>query len=568
MIARREILTASRKKKARKLLNNQRFAEALQIYAEICRIDEGDYQAWLQLAELGTKLGVFSDAEAAFKKAALLRPKEGKPALHLGALYKAHGRFSEAEEWLWRYAQCERAGLAEYKSLGAELHQCGRLDLAIKIYRNFLQKAPDDTDAWNNLGVALQSRGRLDEALAAFYRALETRPPQAHLYCNMANVYVDKRDDEQAHRYYQQALELDPDSIATLGSLGSYYLTQMRLEEARKCLDKAIALDPGFAGAYTNRAVLHLLQGNLEAGWREYDARFNSPDVVRRYGRREFSSPMWDGRPIPGRTLLVYAEQGFGDSIQFCRYLPLVRQRVDHLVFESRPELVRLMHTLPGKIECVARRDDFALPGIHFDYQIPLMSLPRIFNTNLETIPAQIPYLNAEPELIKEWGQRIRGHGRKVGLVWAGSPDHRRDRDRSLNPEQLIPLFQCREITFYSLQAGPAARQITAFPEGSNIIDLGTDISDFADTAAIIANLDLVISVDTSVAHLAGALGKPIWLLVYHPTEWRWLLDREDSPWYPTMRLFRQGSDRDWRPVLRRLIAELRQGAVFTFSKC
>ena len=523
--ARRETLTASRKKKAKKLLANQQFPQARQRYAEICRIDPHDYEAWLLLAELSARLGALSDAEAAYKHAAALRPQEAKPALNLGRLYKDHGRFNDAEAWLRRYAQQHSAGIAEYKRLGTDLQQRGLLDLSINIYRNLLEQTPECVDAWNNLGVALHNCGQLDKALAAFNRALEAAPPTAHLYCNIANAYVDKCDYEQADYCYQQALNLDPD----------------------------------FVGANYSRSMLHLLLGDFRQGWREHDARLNLPGVVQRFSGSERTIPMWEGQPIPGKTLLVYGEQGFGDSIQFCRYLPLLQQRVDHLVFEVRPELLRLMRALPGNIECVARRDDLGMPATHFDYHIPLMSLPRIFDTTLETIPAQVPYLHAEAGLMQQWRRRVQGDGLKVGLVWAGSPTHRRDRYRSLTLKQLAPLLNLQNVSFYSLQMGPAAQQIAAAPADIGLVDPGAEITDFADTAAIIANLDLVISVDTSVAHLAGALGKPVWLLVYSPGEWRWLLDREDSPWYPTMRLFRQGSDGNWELVLQRLVAALQQ---------
>lgn len=380
----------------------------------------------------------------------------------------------------------------EYKRLGTELQQRGQLDLAITIYRTLLQQTPDDADSWNNLGVALQNSGQFDAALAALASAVQV-VPQAHTYCNMANVHVEKGDNEQAQRCYQQALQLDPESVNTLGSLGGFYMAQLRLEEALHYLDRAIAIDPGFAGGYWNRSLIHLLQGRLREGWRDYDARFDSPEVIQRFGQREFVKPIWDGQPIPGKTLLVYAEQGFGDSIQFCRYLPLLKQRVDHLLFESRPELLRLLRTLPGEIECVARRDDFSVAAFDFDYHIPLMSLPRLFNTELETIPAGAPYLSAEPERVQQWGERIEATGLKVGLVWAGSPGHQRDRDRSMTLAQFAPLAQLPDITFYSLQKGGAAAQAATPPVGMTLIDMTAEMHDFADTAAVIANLDLVI---------------------------------------------------------------------------
>ncbi len=555
-MSRREALTASRKKRAKKLLASQQWAEAHQLYVDICRLDPLDYDGWLWMAELAIKLRLPADAERACRAAAALRPQAPKPCLTLGLLYKTHGRFTEAEEWLRRYMVLLPAGATEYKRLGTELQQRGQLDLAITIYRTLLQQTPDDADSWNNLGVALQNSGQFDAALAALASAVAV-VPQAHTYCNMANVHVEQGDNEQAQRCYQQALQLDPESVNTLGSLGGFYMVQLRLEQALHYLDRAIAIDPGFAGGYWNRSLIHLLQGRLREGWRDYDARFDSPEVIQRFGQREFVKPIWDGQPIPGKTLLVYAEQGFGDSIQFCRYLPLLKQRVDHLLFESRPELMRLLGTLPGEIECVARRDDFSVAALDFDYHIPLMSLPRLFNTELETIPAGVPYLSAEPERVQQWGERMEATGLKVGLVWAGSPGHQRDRDRSLTLAQLAPLAQVPGITFYSLQKGGAAAQAATPPAGMTLIDMTAEMYDFADTAAVIANLDLVICVDTSVAHLAGALGKPVWVLLYYPPDWRWLLDRDDSPWYHTMRLFRLGPSRDWAAPLQQLMAEL-----------
>lgn len=557
MSGRREALTASRKKRAKRCLSNGQYGEARALFAEICSIDPADYDSWLQLAELSVKQRALDDAEAAYQQAAQLRPQEVKPALDLGLLYRNHGRLSDAEPWLRRAAQRSPVALAEYKRLGVDLQQSGQLEQAIAIYRELLGLTPEDVDSLNNLGVALQNSGQPAEALAVFGAALALRP-QAHLYCNMANLYVEMGEEQQARHAYHEALRLDPDSVRTLGSLGGFCFMRMELDEALGYLDRAIELDPGFKGAYWNRSLIHLLRGNLRQGWREYESRFESPDVVRRFGRRHFDKPLWGGEPIPGRRLLVYSEQGFGDSIQFCRYLPLLRQRVDRLVFETRPELMRLMQTLPGAIECIEQRSDGAMPGIDFDCQIPLMSLARIFDTTLETIPAQIPYLSADPRLTAQWAERMAGEGLKVGVVWAGNPSHQNDRRRSMALAELAPLAQLPGIVLYSLQKGAAAQQIASVPAGMELIDLGPAIADFADTAAIIANLDLVVTVDTSAAHLAGALGRPVWVLLSHPPEWRWMLERDDSPWYPSMRLFRQGPSREWGGVVEQVAEALR----------
>lgn len=559
-MARRETLTASKKKKAQKLLDKQRFQEARDVYASICETDAQDYDAFIRLAELSIRLGLLGDAEAGYKHACSLRPDDATPFLKLGLLYKNHGRIVDAEPWLRRYMQLAPAGALEYKRLGISLQQMEYLDLAITVYRELLKYTPSDGDTYNNLGVALHNRGHLGEALTSFSKALSIAPPRAHVYCNMANVYVDKGDSEQAHHCYQQALAVDPSSTYALGSLGALYIDQMRLNDALACLDKANAIDPGFAGAHWNRAQILLLQGKFKQGWQEYEARLHSPEVIKRFGYREFSKPLWDGGDLGDKTLLVYAEQGFGDAIQFCRYLPLLQERIQHLVFECRPELLRLMQGLPGNIKCIARRDDSREPTIPFDYRLPLMSLPRIFGTELDTIPANIPYLVSDPTLAQQWRSRIqsKSSGLKVGLVWAGSPSHQSNRYRSLLLEQLLPLANIPGVTFYSLQKGTAAAQAAHPPAGMKLIDLSGDITDFADTAAIISNLDLVISVDTSVAHLAGALGQPVWLMLYFPAEWRWLLERNDSPWYPNMRLFRQDSTREWDPVLQQMASALR----------
>lgn len=558
MNGRRETLTAARKKRAKKLLAAQQWSAARELYAEICRIDPLDYAAWLELADLSVKVGIPADAEAACRQALSLRPQASTPCLTLGLLYKSYGRFVEAEEWLRRYMELLPAGVVEYRRLGTELQQRGMFDLAIAIYRGVLRLMPEDADTLNNLGVALHNSGQLDEALTTFESALALQP-KAHLHCNLGNVHVDRGDYDQALHCYQQALRLDPRSTYAFGSLGALYMKMMRLEEARAALDQALAIDPNFIGGHWNRAQLLLLQGEFKQGWQEYESRLYAPEVVQRFGRREFSKPLWDGSSAADKTVLVYAEQGFGDAVQFCRYLPRVQQRVGRVIFECRPELLRLMQGLAVTVECVARRDDFREPTVAFDYQLPLLSLPRLFGTELTTIPAQTPYLNADPVLAQQWRGRIQGDGIKVGLVWAGSPTHQSDRYRSMTLAQLAPLAQLSGITFVSLQKGAAAQQLATAAAAMNLIDLTAQMNDFADTAAVIANLDLVISVDTAVAHLAGALGKPVWVLLYYPPEWRWLLDRDDSPWYPTMRLFRQGARRDWGLVVQQLAVELQR---------
>ena len=269
----------------------------------------------------------------------------------------------------------------------------------------------------------------------------------------------------------------------------------------------------------------------------------------------EFAQPPWDGSELNGKTVLLHAEQGLGDSIQFVRYVPMVRDRGGKVVLQCQPALSRLFTGLPG-IDRVIKNGD---PIPRFDAHCPLLSLPRAFGTTLDSIPASVPYLTADPAAALDWAKRLADRpGKKVGIVWAGRAGYVGDRTRSLSLTTLAPLACASGITWYSLQKGYAAAQISDAPQGMELIDRTAELNDFADTAALIANLDLVISVDTAVAHLAGAMGKSVWTLLPYAPDWRWLLNRDDSPWYPTMRLFRQQRPGDWGEVIQRIAESLR----------
>jgi hypothetical protein len=292
------------------------------------------------------------------------------------------------------------------------------------------------------------------------------------------------------------------------------------------------------------------LQGNFREGWEEYEARWDTES----FGavKRSFSQPLWRGEPLAGESILLHAEQGFGDTMQFVRYVPLVASRGGQVVLEIQPRLRRLLGNLPGAAKVIVRGEE--LP--EFSWHCPLLSLPLAFDTRLANIPAKVPYLYPGEMEVQKWSRRLQGDGLRVGLAWAGNPNHVREGERSIPLEQLAPLMQVAGTTFYSLQKGPATAQIHKLP-GIRLIDLDSQQNDFADTAAIIANLDLVITVDTAVAHLAGAMGKPVWVLLHHVPDWRWLLHRDDSPWYPAARLFRQTIAKDWTSVIGRVRMEL-----------
>jgi hypothetical protein len=398
------------------------------------------------------------------------------------------------------------------------LSALGRIDEAIESYQTARRRNPNFPDLYTGLGLALRAANRLIEAEESLREAVRRAPADASVHCNLGSLLSDSG----------------------------------RLEEAEQCFREAVRLSPESAEYPYNLGMLHLLTGRLQEGFAGYQHRWQVPPLV----PRPFKQPQWRGEPLGGRVLLLHAEQGMGDTLQFCRYLPLIDPAAAVILEVQRP-LVRLMRSLPGVRQIVAAGDT----PPPFDVHCPLMSLPCAFGTELDTVPASIPYLHADPADAAVWRERLAPYGGlRVGLVWAGKPDLQEvDRKRSLHFDQLAPILDLDGVTLVSLQKGPAAAQIAPSRHGAAVLDWTADLSDFADTAGLVANLDLVIGVDTSTTHLAGALGKPVWLLNRFNTCWRWLLDRDDSPWYPTLRQFRQKQPGDWAGVLAEVRAALKQ---------
>jgi hypothetical protein len=344
-------------------------------------------------------------------------------------------------------------------------------------------------------------------------------------------------------------------------------MEQANPEEAERNCREALALRPDYKEARANLALALLMQGRLEEAWPAYEARW---DVEAMGGPAPvLAQPRWTGQTLNGETVLLYAEQGFGDTLQFCRYTPMVAAAGGRVVLVVPKALRHLMTTLDGVAEVLSEEDDIR---IHCDYHCPLLSLPFAFNTSLDTIPATIPYLHADPA---PWSETLAGlsraevgpHRLKVGLVWAGKSRTAQphavaiDKRRSMRLTDMAPLFTVPNCTFVSLQLGPPAAQMQALPEGAELHDVSHRLNDWSDTAALVAGLDLVIAVDTAVAHLAGALGKPVWMLNRFDSCWRWFLHRDDTPWYPTMRQFRQTSRGDWKGVIERVKLALTEAA-------
>jgi FKBP-type peptidyl-prolyl cis-trans isomerase 2 len=441
--------------------------------------------------------------------------------------------------------QSQAAAAEEFYKKGIEMQDKGEIDEAISYYRKAIDQNPNHAGAYYNLGVAFQGKGLIDQAILYYEIAIGFNQEFTEAHHNLGVAFNEKGKFDEALICFQRVLQLKPDHARAYYNLGNALVARGQFNEAMQCYRKAIEINPGDADAQWSLGLINLRFGNFEEGWKGYEWRWELKDVM---PKRDFSQPLWDGYDINGRTILLQAEQGFGDTFHFIRYAPLVAERGAKVVVECQEELVSLLRNTEGVSQVIAHGEQ--LPD--FDFHCPLLSLPFVFRTRLDTIPAKIPYVNADPELIRNWRDRIESNKSEIniGLVWAGSPKLKFGHSRSCPIETFSALAQHNDITFYGLQKGEAEEQAKNPPEGIRLVNLSEQVHDFSDTAAIIENLDLVISVDTASAHLAGALGKPVWVLLPFVPDWRWMKDREDSPWYPTMRLFRQPAPGDWTSVI------------------
>jgi Tfp pilus assembly protein PilF/ADP-heptose:LPS heptosyltransferase len=426
-------------------------------------------------------------------------------------------------------------------------------DSAMQYIEKSLTVNPSNAFAQNNLGFCLSRLGRGDDALGFFEKALELNPYIYEAWENKGEIFYNRGLIDEAMNYFQKALQLNHNEANAWNNVGTCLLDMGKARESIQYFQKAIQIKHHFPDAHFNLGVAMLLLGDFKNGWFEYMWRWGFDE----YHIPNWHQPIWDGSEFTGKKLFIHAEQGLGDMIQFVRYIPLVANRGGKIILQCHKELLPLIKNIEGVGQTIAREESLPV----FDIHCPLLCLPMIFNTNLNNIPAQTPYIKADSILVKKWGERIKKDKSpiKVGLAWAGNTVHKKDRYRSIALEEFDPLGGIRGVTFYSLQKGTGSEQATNPPSGMKLIDYMDEVIDFSDTAALIENLDLVISVDTSVAHLAGAMGKPVWTLIQYSPDWRWMLDREDSPWYPTMRLLRQSAIGDWNSVINKVSQELRE---------
>ncbi len=434
--------------------------------------------------------------------------------------------------------------------LGVATQLRGKLADSVAYYRNAVRFVPGHAEAWNNMGASLSTLRRPEEAEPCLRKALELEPRYAQAHNNLGNVLGAQGRFDEAVASYLRALELKPDYAEVFDHLGLVLQAQGKLDEAIGWFDKAIENAPESGTIHMNCALACLQRGDFARGWTEYEWRFR----CREHPVLDQGRPFWDGSPLDGRTVLLWAEQGLGDAIQFIRFAPAVAQCGGRVFVSCPKSLTALLATCPGVDAAFAEGS----PAPEYDCHAPLMSLPRLLKTTVETIPAQVPYLTADPAAVARWHEELGPvDGLKVGIAWQGNPDHKKDRQRSFRLDLFERLARIDGVRLFSLQKGAGAEQLDRAAGLFPIVDLGRRLGDLADTAAVIRNLDLIIAPDTALAHLAGALGVPVWVAVQFSSDWRWLLGREDSPWYPTMRLFRQHRWNDWDEVFERIGQEL-----------
>jgi tetratricopeptide (TPR) repeat protein len=575
-----------------------RFAEAASIFQQVIRLRPHQAEIHNDLGVAFAQQGKAAEALASFQQALALKADYAEAHNNRGIVLAQRDRQDEA---ISHYAEALRLrpDYAEaHNNLGIVLARQGKLAEAVASYAQALRLRPDYAEAHNNLALALIEQGEMNAAVASYGQALRLRPDyaEAHYNLGLALAKIDRLDEASAS--YEQALRLKPDYAEAYNNLGvaqgiqgrlqesvtsfrqalrlkpdyaeAYYnlglvlikegighIKEGKVEEAITCYRQALLFKPDYAEAHKDLALAWLMRGNFEQGWPEYEWRWLCPGTA----ARPFAQPAWDGTPLAGSTIVLYAEQGLGDTLQFIRYAPLVQQRGGKVVVVCQQQLLALLASCQG-IDRLAARES---PMPEFDEWAPLLSLPGIFQTRLTTIPATVPYLFADPQLVRQWRQELKPletskKGElKIGIAWQGNPGHKQDRQRSIALPLFAPLAGLPGVRLFSIQLGPGTEQLLDLGNHFAVTDLGNrfDPASFQDAAAVMMALDLIISVDSSMAHLAGALGVPVWVPLPYVPDWRWLLEREDSPWYPSMRLFRQRKPGNWEEVFERVVAAL-----------
>jgi tetratricopeptide (TPR) repeat protein len=531
-----------------------RFDEALRSYNQVVRLKPHIADTYYHRGNTLKKLRRLEEALQSYDRAIGLKPDFAEAYCNQGNTLRELKRLDEALASYARAIECKSGYTLAFINRGKALRDVERLDEALESYDRAITSKPDSIPAFMGRAATLQALMRFDEALESYDRAIEIKPDFMEPYIEKGNLLMGLMRFDEALENYDRAIAVKPGFAEAHCNRGNALTKLKRLGEALASYDRAIELNPDSAEIYWNKSIYALLMGNFDEGWPLYEWRKKRASPL---GSRKFSQPAWSGREsIEGRTLLIYSEQGLGDTIQFSRYALLAEAAGAKVIFAAHDPLRRLLETLSPAIRIVGLS---AMPR-DFDYHIALLSMPLAFRTNRTNIPARVPYLRADAGAVGKWRERIGNGGFKVGICWQGSL-----RAADVGRSFPVSYFQCLagipDVRLISLQKNAGVEQLLDLPAGMKVETLG-DAFDagpdaFIDTAAVMECLDLVITADTAPAHLAGALGRPTWVALKHVPDWRWLLDRTDSPWYPTIRLFRQPKRGDWPSVFAAMEAEL-----------
>jgi len=539
------------------------FDKALNCYSNAARLNPNSLIATFNVGLMLQALTNLKGAIKAYQQAQKIDPSCAQAYYNCGVCYADLKDFAEAATYFHKALTINQTYEKAYEQLGLALKHQNKHQEAFEIYAKLLTFKPTSLVALRNCARSLAALDQLTQAIPYFEQALLQDPQHVSTLFEFANVLnMLDRTDEALALYEILAIRY-PQSPEILYNYAYTLKKVNRVEESIPYYQKAITLKPDYAQAHFSLALAYLVSGDFKHGLEKYDWRWASYNDA----PKKFNKPLWDGADLTGKTIYVYAEQGLGDTFQFIRYLKLLKEQGATVIFETQKPLKDILQHVPyiDKLTIQGQKD---LP--HFDTYIPLMSIPRIMGTDLTSIPAEIPYIFADPVLVDYWKEALSHDTNfKIGICWQGNPDYRTAALRhavaakSMNAATFAPLAQVPGVSFYSLQKVTGEKQLNDLPEGFVVHAFTQNFDEehgrFMDTAAVIQNLDLMITIDTSICHLSAALGKPVWLLLPNPADWRWMLDRLDSPWYPNMRLFRQETPGDWQGLMMTVCGALEQ---------
>ena len=571
------------------LTQERNYSQAIEILSRALQINPNDVACCNNLGVAFKSLARFDDALSIFDQAIGIKPDHADSHNNRGNVLKELARMDEALASYDQAITIKPNYAQAHNNRGLTLHALDRLDEALASYDQAIANQPDYAEAYSNRGISLQVLGQLNLALASYDQAIALKPDYAQAYSNRGLILHELSCFDESLASYQQAIAIEPNYAEAYNNWGFTLNTLRHLNEALACYDQAIAINPNYAealsnrgdtlqelgcfkdalasydqaiaikplfvGAHWNSSSCHLLLGNFKQGWGGYEWRWKNKSLSLFKDQRDFSVPLWLGeQSLKGKTILLHAEQGLGDTLQFCRYADLVAQLGAKMILEVQPPLLNLLANLEGVHQIVVRGDP--LPA--FDYHCPLMSLPLAFKTDLHSIPAANHYIHSDPTKLAQW-QTLLGPKTKprIGLVWSSASAFKGDGKRSLALSELLQALPTEGFEYICLQKEIKESDQQTLRLNPQIQFFGDQLNDFTDTAALTNCVDLVLSTCTSVPHLAGALGKPTWVMIPYVPDWRWLLDRGDSPWYPSIKLFRQPSLGNWKSVFERVKADL-----------